>query len=403
MCAAIEPDRFEMDEALGFGRRPFVKADAAPATGDGLACCPGVRLSHAETPREGTDPDLFPAWGPVLEVWEGWAADEAIRNGGSSGGAASALALHCIEAGGMERVLHTAAREDVPYLNESVFSTDRDQLLARTGSRYAPASPCDRIGELADLPGQSVFIGKPCDAAAVREARKRRPDIDEKLGCVIGFFCAGAPSTKGTLAILADAGIADPTRVRSLRYRGNGWPGMWRVEYEGDDGELHTVERTYAESWGFVQRFRQWRCYICPDHTGEFADLAVGDPWYREIEPGETGSSLIVVRTERGRRILQAAVESGHIVLKHRDETLLPRSQPNLLSTRGGLWARLLTMRVMGAKIPVFEQLPSFRFWMSQLSLVNKVKAFTGTAKRVVRKGLRKRHRIVRWMPPGRG
>ena len=178
---------------------------------------------------------------------------------------------------------------------------------------------------------------------------------------------------------------------------------MWRLEYEGDDGEVRTVERTYAESWGFVQRFRQWRCYICPDHTGEFADLAVGDPWYREIEPGETGSSLIVVRTERGRRILQAAVESGHIVLKQRDETLLPRSQPNLMSARGGLWARLVTMRVMGAKIPVFEQLPSFRFWMSQLSLVQKIKAFTGTAKRVVRKRLRDRQRIERWAPPGRG
>ena len=83
MCAAVEPDRFEMDEALEFGRRPFVKDGAAATSGEGLACCPGIRLSHAETAREGTDPDLFPGWGPVLEVWEGWAADEAIRNGGS--------------------------------------------------------------------------------------------------------------------------------------------------------------------------------------------------------------------------------------------------------------------------------------------------------------------------------
>ncbi len=403
ICASLEPERFEMDEALEFGRRPFVKPGAAATTGDGLACCPGVHLSHAETPREGTDPAMFAAWGPVLEVWEGWAADDAIRHGGSSGGAATALALHCIEAGGMERVLHTAARADTPYLNESVFSTNRDDLLSRTGSRYAPASPCDRIGEIADLPGQSVFIGKPCDAAAVRNARRLRSDLDEKLGCVIAFFCAGAPSTKGTLAILKDAGVTDPTKVRSLRYRGNGWPGMWRLEYEDEHGEHQTVERTYAESWGFVQRFRQWRCYICPDHTGEFADLAVGDPWYREIEPDERGSSLIVVRTERGRRILQAAVESGHIVLKQRDETLLPRSQPNLMSARGGLWARLLTMRLMGAKTPVFEQMPSFRFWLSELSLVQKVRAFTGTMKRVLRKGLRERQRIRRWDGSGTG
>ena len=400
VCAALEPDRFEMDECLEFGRRPFVKEGAAEATGEGLTACPGIGLSHEETPREGVDEKMFPAWGPVLEVWEGWAADDSIRNAGSSGGAATALALHCLEAGGMDRVLHTAARQDVPYLNESVFSSSRDELLERTGSRYAPASPCDRLGEVVDLPGRTVFIGKPCDAAAVAGARKSRPDIDDKLGCVIAFFCAGAPSTRGTLAILKDAGIDDPTRLRSLRYRGNGWPGMWRAEFEDADGRPQVVERTYADSWGFVQRYRQWRCYICPDHSGEFADLAVGDPWYREVQPGEKGSSLIVVRTERGRRILQAAAASGHIVLKNQDKSLLPRSQPNLLSTRGGLWARLLVMRAFGAKTPVFKGLPSFRFWWSFLGLKAKISSVTGTVKRVFRKKLRERHPMKRWTPP---
>ena len=400
VCAALEPDRFEIDESLEFGRRPFVKDGAVATTGAGLAACPGIGLSHEGTSRAGVDEGMFAAWGPVLEVWEGWSADESIRSAGSSGGAASALALHCIEAGGMERVLHTAAREDVPYLNESVFSTSRAEVLARTGSRYAPASPCDRIGEVVDLPGSTVFIGKPCDAAAVSAARKARPDIDDKLGCVIAFFCAGAPSTKGTLAILKDAGIEDPTSLRKLRYRGHGWPGMWRAEYEDAEGREHVVERTYAASWGFVQRYRQWRCYICPDHSGEFADLAVGDPWYREVQPGEKGSSLIVVRTERGRRILQAAVASGHIVLKNQDLTLLPRSQPNLLNTRGGLWARLLVLRVFGVVTPVYDGLPTFRFWLKDLGLKAKITSFTGTIKRVFRKKLRERHPMKRWSPP---
>ena len=378
---------------------PISEYPELESTGEGLAVCPGVSLSHEDTERTGTDPELFDAWGPVLEVWEGWAADDEIRSGGSSGGAATALALHCLEAGGMERVLHTAARRDVPYLNESVFSTDRAELLERTGSRYAPASPCDRLGEVAELPGSSVFIGKPCDAAAVRNIRRLRSEVDAKLGCVIGFFCAGAPSTRGTLAILEDAGIPDPSKVRSLRYRGNGWPGMWVVEFEDEAGEIRRVERTYAESWGFVQRFRQWRCYICPDHTGEFADLAVGDPWYREIEPGEAGSSLIVVRTERGRRILKEAVASGHIVLKQREESLLPRSQPNLLGTRGGLGARLLVMRMLGAVTPRYVGFKTFRFWLEHLSLREKISSITGTAKRVFRKRLRDRIEIGRWSP----
>jgi len=33
VCASLAPDRFEMDEPLEFGRRPFVKSGAAVATG----------------------------------------------------------------------------------------------------------------------------------------------------------------------------------------------------------------------------------------------------------------------------------------------------------------------------------------------------------------------------------
>lgn len=401
VCASLEPERFRMGEAFDLGRRPFVR-DAAPATtGEGLACCPGAHLSHDSTERtEEQDPNLFDAWGPVLEVWEGAAADEEIRLAGSSGGAASALALYCIEAGGMERVVHVGARSDVPYLNETVFSENREELISRSGSRYAPASPCDRLDEVASMEGRSVFIGKPCDVAAVQKARKIRPELDEKLGCVIGFFCAGAPSTKGTLALLDEVGIPDPSRLKSLRYRGNGWPGMWTAVYEGEDGREETIQRTYADSWGFVQRYRQWRCYICPDHTGEFADIAVGDPWYREVQPGEPGSSLIVVRTERGREILKKAVAAGYIHLQTQDSTLLPRSQPNLLSTRGGLWARLLVLRAFGGAVPAYKGFRTFPFWLQHLSLKDKISSISGTMKRVFRKRLRQSVDVVEWSPP---
>lgn len=391
-CASMEPDRFRMGDATEFGRRPFLKEDPAAESGKALKVCPGASLEHS---FDRSDPelvsDLTDAWGPVYEVWEGYATDEAIRHAGSSGGAATALSLYCIEQGGMGGALHIGARADVPYLNETIYSTDRAALLANTGSRYAPASPCDSLHLIERAEKPSVFIGKPCDAAAVQRARKLRPQLDEKLGAVIAFFCAGVPSTRGTLELMKQVGVDDPDMVTSLRYRGRGWPGMWTVNWTDADGEERTEQRTYAESWGFLQRYRQWRCYICPDHTGEFADIAVGDPWYREVQPGEAGKSLIVARTKRGREIIRAAAEAGYLKLETEDASLLPRSQPNLLNTRGGLWARLKVLRVLGAAVPVFRGFELFRFWRCELSLKQKVRSFTGTAKRVFRKRLRER------------
>lgn len=398
VCAAEHPDRYRMQDAPAFGRRPrnisqnHQATNGAPArtTPDPtLHLCPGARLQHDFDERDPElDRDLRHAWGPVRTVWEGFAADDDIRFAGSSGGAASALALYCIERAGMHGVLHTAAQRDKPYLNTTVLSTTRQQLLDHTGSRYAPASPCDGLQRIEDAPAPCVFIGKPCDAAGARNLAKHRPALDAKLGLNIAFFCAGVPSTDGNLALLKKAGVHDPDAVRSLRYRGNGWPGLWTVRWTDANGDEHEHHYTYEESWDFLQRYRQWRCYICPDHTGEFADVAVGDPWYRPIQPGEPGKSLIVARTKRGVDIVNAAARAGYLTLETQDNSLLPRSQPNLLSTRGRLFGQQLALRLAGAPTPTYRGFFLARAWR-RLSAKDKARSILATLKRIPRKRLR--------------
>lgn len=402
ICAYASPDRIEMVDALEYGRRPVVKGDEAdPTLDDALAACPGAGLTHtfdrsdAELIQE-----LVPAWGPIYEVWEGYAADADLRYSGSSGGAASALALYGLEREGFAGVLHTAARKDVPYLNETVLSRSREEVLAATGSRYAPASPCDSLDLIEKAEAPCAFIGKPCDVAAVQQLRSRRPQLDAKLGITIGFFCAGAPSTQGTLDMLKGMGVEDLARVKEVRYRGRGWPGMAMVRYEDEGGEERVEELTYQQSWGELQRYRQWRCYVCADHVGEFADIAVGDPWYRPIEPGDPGRSLILARTKRGQEYLARAHAAGYLEMERAEPSILPRSQQNLLSARGSLWSRLITCRLFGAAAPRYRGFPMFRFWLSQLGFRQKISSITGTIKRVFRKKLRTRISFEPWTPP---
>jgi coenzyme F420 hydrogenase subunit beta len=61
----------------------------------------------------------------------------------------------------------------------------------------------------------------------------------------------------------------------------------------------------------FRKNARPFRCYLCPDGATEHADISCDDPWYREIRKEEPGYSLVLVRTERGRRILQAVLAAG--------------------------------------------------------------------------------------------
>lgn len=387
VCAYLEPESVTMVDIVDKGLRPSVVKGAQldPST---LDSCPGAGLEHdydRSDPR--IDADLQDVWGPVFGVWEGYATNDDIRWRGSSAGAATVLSAFCVEQEGMEGVVHIKARDDIPYLNETTFSTTVAELVAATGSRYAPASPCTGLDHIENASSPCVFIGKPCDVAATQQARKHRPALDRNLGLVIGIFCAGTPSTAGTLEMLRQMGV-EPTHLTSLKYRGQGWPGL--AEAQSDDGDTQSL--TYEESWGEVlQKHRQWRCYVCADHTGEFADIAVGDPWYREVDGENPGQSLIVARTSRGKEIIEAAIGAGYLTASAVSHDLLPRSQPNLEAARGAVWARIQMLRLFGAYAPVYTKLPMAHIWFRDLSLRQKLQSSLGTVKRIQRKGLRKR------------
>lgn len=381
-CACACPkDRITLVDIPEDGIRPHLDEQACDECGKCVEVCPGYATVHPPGfVKEALDAGIQEGFGPVLEIWEGYASDDEMRYHGSSGGLTSALALFCMEKEGMRGALHTGADPDIPWKNRTVLSTKRSELLSRTGSRYSPASPCDGLRRIESSTGPCVFIGKPCDVVGTRMSQAVRIGLDRNIGLNIAFFCAGTPSTSGLLALLEHFKV-DPDSVEEIRFRGKGWPGKFTVKTHVEGSR--TTEMSYMESWGFLQRYRPYRCHLCPDGTGEFADLSCGDPWYREIPEDEPGQSLVVVRTERGRRILRSAEEAGYVRLKRLDPGKLVDSQINLLGKRKAIFGRLLAMRLFGLPIPKLVGFSLYENWRT-LPLKEKLRSTVGTARRIV-------------------
>jgi len=390
-CAYMCPDEIEMIDTFEYGRRPRFK-DGASADSDRLAMkvCPGIELTRAPKPDDQLgDQRFFDAWGPVLGVWEGYAADPQVRFEGSSGGVTTALSLFSLEKLGMHGVLHVRSRQDVPYLNRTMLSRTRNEVLAGAGSRYAPASPCDGLEQIEQAKEPCVFVGKPCDVAAVGKVAELRPALREKIGLTIAFFCAGTPSTHGTLEMVQEMGIADPISVISLRYRGRGWPGTATVTFRTPESGEQRRELTYDKSWGdILQKYRQWRCYICPDHIGEFADIAVADAWHRPVSDNQPGLSVMIARTVHGKDVIEQAICNGVIEAETVSPDILTLCRPGQAAHQGGLWARLQTLKAMRVPIPEFRRFGLFGLWISELSVLAKIHSILSTVKRVFVKKL---------------
>lgn len=392
-CAYVCPEQtIRLVNDLEAGIRPVVTAateNCVSCTRPCLEVCPAFENDHREiNAQTGTMTELRAAFGPVLALWEGHATDPAIRRAGSSGGLLTALALYGLEQGGMHGVLQVGMDPADPTRNRTKLSHSRAELLANTGSRYAPASVCDGLHLVEQAPGPCVVVGQPSEVTALRKAQRLRPKLAANTGLVLSFFCAGSPSRKGTLELLRAMNV-QPENVGHLRYRGNGWPGTFAVTLKDERKEVTRPvrrEMSYRESWGFVQAFRPFATHLCPDGSGEDADLSCGDPWYREIAPGEPGSSLVVVRTRRGERWLQDAMQAGYVTLQRAEPWKLTRSQRNLITKRGAIGGRIAMLRLFGLPAPRLKGFSLFQNWR-QLSWNEKLRSTAGTLRRMVTRG----------------
>jgi len=399
-CAYACPQgRVSMTDVFDEGLRPYVDGGSCADCQDCLEVCPGVGVDYAGLQATTRDKDgqlEFPAddafgirrdWGPVTGIWEGYASDEEIRFKGSSGGALTALSLYCLEKESMHGVLHIAQKPDDPIRNQTQLSQTRTQLLAATGSRYAPASICNGLGMVENAPSPCVVIGKPSEIAAVRKAAVVRPKLAEKLGVTLSFFCAETPSTQATAKLIQQHDV-DPNALASLRYRGNGWPGNFApVKIDASEPAF---QMTYRDSWAKLQAGRPWATQIWPDGSGELADISCGDPWYEEPDGANPGFSLVVARTRTGRRIVEGAIRDGYLKLTEAEPWKVGASQPGLLNKKANVWGRLLAMRLVGMPTPEYPGLNLFPLW-KKLPIKQKFKSVVGTLTRIVQRKLYRR------------
>jgi len=368
------------------GIRPVVDESLCEKCQDCLSVCPGISLTHKAVEHDEIS-ELSTSWGPVLSLHEGYASEDEVRWAGSSGGIVSALAIHAVEELGYEGVLHIKADPDNPICNIPVISRSREDIVTTLGSRYAPAAPCQAFGLMLEGEGPFMFIGKPCDVAALRKAQEMTPELKQKVGLVVSIFCAGTPTTYGTEKVLERMGVEDKSDVSEFHYRGCGWPGNARAKLK-NGSEANSI--TYGEAWDDVlSKHGQLRCRLCPDSTGEFSDISCGDPWYREVKSDEKGRSLVVIRTQHGQQFWEGAMTQCAVISEPAQAWMLPGSQESVHVKRKQVFGRIQAMIAFGIPAPEYLGFSLRTNWML-LPFMRRIRVYVATIKRIILRRLYK-------------
>jgi coenzyme F420 hydrogenase subunit beta len=336
--------------------------------------CPGVRL-RAPSPESARHHKIF---GAYFSAWEAVAVDPVVRHSGSSGGVLTALTTWLVETGQVETMTGVAASNQSPRSTVPVTIMTREQALAAAGSRYAP------VATLSNWPNESGsgLVGKPCEVSAAAQHHAASNSAEE-MPIMLSFFCAGTPSQKATDQLIELLGM-DVESVADVRYRGEGWPGRFKVtSAAGASASL-----SYQESWGkHLGRQLQWRCKICVDGTGAHADISVGDLWESDasgypvfLDSG--GNSVAIARTARGHALLQAASAAGIIAASEIDLDRAASIQPLQVQRRSTMVGRLTGRSLAGKSIPRYRGYGLVRVALSDVR--GNVKGFIGTFLRTI-------------------
>ncbi|MGY1842296.1 Coenzyme F420 hydrogenase/dehydrogenase, beta subunit C-terminal domain [Modestobacter sp. SYSU DS0875] len=349
--ACVQLDRaleMRLDPAGRSRPVPVELSTRRPPAGDVAAAfarsCPGRRV-EARAPEGSVRHDLL---GPVVAAWEAWATDPGVRHAGSSGGVLTALTAWLVSTGEVAQVVGAQADPADPARTVAVAVTDRTGALAAAGSRYAPVA---NAAHPAALDPRGAVVGKPCEVSALRALTG-----DTGAPLLMSFFCAGVPAQTATTDLVRSLGVGDGERVTDLRYRGRGWPGEFTAVTD-----QQTVRASYDESWGrYLGPTTQWRCKLCPDGTGESADLVAGDFWHADdrgypVFADDAGRSVLIARTRRGRELVDRAVAAGVLTVGPVDLDTVVAVQPLQADRRRTLAGRLLGNALAGRPVPRYR------------------------------------------------
>ena len=299
-----------------------------------VAACPGnVAMARTE---DGLEEDLI--WGRYNDMRYAWAGDPSVRFEAATGGVLTALAMHLVDSGQVDFVLHVAADPNAPMRSSWVISETSAEVRAAMGSRYGPSKPLAGLHAALDRGQKFALVAKPCDAGALHAFAATDPRVDEFCVARLTMVCGGQSRLEKSTDVLDGLGVAED-ELTMFRYRGHGNPGPTRIETTND----RSFELTYNEMWGDEAGWKlEPRCTICPDALGEASDVSASDAWPGGGPTGEDeGFNGIIVRSSFGAELVAGAVAAGALVV---GDAISPRQfdelQPHQVRKKIALTAR---------------------------------------------------------------
>lgn len=264
--------------------------------------------------------------GIFKECLRGYAIDDKIRTGASSGGAVSAIVSYALKKGMIDAALLVGWSGKWPWRSEPMIVTAPNEVCrsVRTVPEMSPVNAL--LGEAIDKRGyKSVgIVGLPCHIHALRKMQlyNKPANLVKHVEFMIGLFCGSTYYFKGIEHFIKElGGISELEDITKMDYRGGARDHLVLTK----DGKIRHVGSHHTQTCYFLApaTYKRDRCLMCIDFSSELADLSAGGV-FQKVDPADIRKTAILVRTTKGKTLIEGAIKEGYVSVEdHNPELIL--------------------------------------------------------------------------------
>ena len=308
-CAACCPqDAIRYLESIGGYLVPEIDRQSCSGCGLCYQVCPGVSFGKTLTALTPQDPFV----GKILSCEVGKATDEAIFTNGQSGGVVTALLTHLFATGQIEAALVATMPTATPPRGDVMVATSPDDLVSAQKSKYSPISMLQALRHLGKLKGRVAVVGPACRFHGLHNLLDLRPKLLQRPPLKLGLVCDRV-MTSAAIDFLGRQAVKAP--ISHLV-----WRDKQRPAYPGNPvvrtGQGEEILLRASQRMAIKDFFTPVRCRLCFDKLNVFADVVCGDPHGIKDIDRVGGETVVLVRTEAGRELVNSAKDAGAVELR---------------------------------------------------------------------------------------
>jgi len=289
-----------------------------------IEVCPGKKFGFDEWSRKicGAPYNFNSKFGNYIKVYKAGSMTEGIKFNAASGGVVTQICLDLLKTGKIEGVIAVREKKHIPYQFETFLAKSEEEIIKSSQSKYVVIPTNSILQLIREEKKRIAYIGLPCQVQGLRKAMEKEKWLEESIVVIISLFCGFNMEYEATEYLIKKSKIKYEDIVKlEYRHKNNGETGFYVKDRQ--EKEFFIPKHGYT----FMNLiFSPKRCWQCFDYSGEFADISVGDAWEMK-----GGCSRVIVRTKKGKEVLEDCCARGSIWLEECDIENIIRTQKKVI------------------------------------------------------------------------